>query len=164
MEYAKRILRKILYYLRTLTRDIMPSLQWKHINRDFKEVNADGKEHGKWKVTDKGDYYAVVFASSNKFKGKFYKLPDGKHAVYLSSGNPLFFEIVQKKGGMFSSGGTFLKYLKGASESDIEGSAEGVAAIQAAKEAKASEGFKPRPIGVLRAVEKVDYYKRIYGV
>ena len=142
----------------------MPSLQWKHINRNFKEVNADGKEHGKWKITDKGHYYSVVFASSSKFKGKFYKLPDGKHAVYLNSGSPLFFEIVEKKGGLLSSGGTFLKYLKGASESDIEGAAEGVEAIKAQTEGIASEGFKPRPIGVLRAVVKVDYYKRIYGV
>jgi hypothetical protein len=143
-------------------------LQWKHINNGFKEdVQADGKKHKKWKVTDEGNYYSVVFYGGGGivYKGKFYKLPDGEHAVWLSeSSNPLFFKIIVKKGGFMSSGGTYVKLLKGVKEGKVKGAAEGVAAIKAAQEAKASEGFKPKPIGVLRVTNKVDYYKRMYNV
>ena len=41
---------------------MVKDLQWKHINKGFKEaVRADGIQHGKWKVTDEGNYYSVVF-------------------------------------------------------------------------------------------------------
>ena len=153
------------------------SIQFKHLNMRsgaFKEVKADGKEHGNFKVTDKGEYFYVVYEGSSgggKYGGKAYKF--GKYAVILQSdSNNLYFEILEKKGGILSSGGTFLKWLKGAeSKAAADATADGVAALeaklQAEKEAKAAskaEGFKPKRIGVLKAYKKDNYYKRIYNV